>query len=306
MSRYLWQTPQAPGAYRWFYADATCGEFTAVAIFMVGAVFSPRYVGAEERGERPDTHCAVNFALYQKGRGVFWTFSHYGALQRDEDTLRIGRSTWRWQSDGGVRIDVDERSAVFGTDRLTARLSLSPDSPGPLMPLPLGSGHLWQPLAPRCSARLAVSSRGIDEHGHGYADTNHGEEPLGVSLPGWHWTRVHAEERTHIHYALPGPHSYMVTAERDRLWYEQVPSEETPSLEATRWGLRVPRSFRVGDAPNAVFAPARLLESSPFYARLEAHAPGAHALGEVADFRRFRSPWIRWMAHFRTRVEGRS
>jgi carotenoid 1,2-hydratase len=28
-------------------------------------------------------------------------------------------------------------------------------------------------------------------------------------------------------------------------------------------------------------------------------------LGEVADFRRFHSPLIRWMAHFRTRVEGR-
>ena len=31
---------------------------------------------------------------------------------------------------------------------------------------------------------------------------------------------------------------------------------------------------------------------------------GLDTLGEVADFRRFHSPLIRWMAHFRTRVEG--
>jgi carotenoid 1,2-hydratase len=30
---------------------------------------------------------------------------------------------------------------------------------------------------------------------------------------------------------------------------------------------------------------------------------GFHALGEVADFRRFHSPLIRWMARFRMRVE---
>lgn len=45
------------------------------------------------------------------------------------------------------------------------------------------------------------------------------------------------------------------------------------------------------------------LESSPFYARLEGAGDGFHALGEVADFRRFHSPLIRWMARFRMRVE---
>jgi carotenoid 1,2-hydratase len=46
-----------------------------------------------------------------------------------------------------------------------------------------------------------------------------------------------------------------------------------------------------------------LVESSPFYARQVARSGELHAIGEVADFRRFRSPLVRWMAHFRTRVE---
>ena len=56
----------------------------------------------------------------------------------------------------------------------------------------------------------------------------------------------------------------------------------------------MPTSLGVGGAPA-------LLESSPFYARLEAQSDEAQAIGEVADFARFHSPTIRWMANFRTR-----
>jgi carotenoid 1,2-hydratase len=61
-----------------------------------------------------------------------------------------------------------------------------------------------------------------------------------------------------------------------------------PDSERTAWGLRVPKR------PST-----RLLESSPFYARMET---GEDTLGEVADFQRFHQPWVRWMAALRTRV----
>ena len=76
----------------------------------------------------------------------------------------------------------------------------------------------------------------------------------------------------------------------------RVPAK-TPELRRSRWGLSVPAKYG-GATP-------RLLESSPFYARLEAEAGGAHTLGEVADFRRFHNPWVRWMANFRMRTESR-
>ena len=47
-------------------------------------------------------------------------------------------------------------------------------------------------------------------------------------------------------------------------------------------------------------AEPRLLESSPFYARLEAREGDVHALAESGDFARFHSPLVRWMADFRT------
>jgi carotenoid 1,2-hydratase len=71
-------------------------------------------------------------------------------------------------------------------------------------------------------------------------------------------------------------------------------------LHRSGWGLRLPRHLAAGPVELPV---ASLLESSPFYARLEGAGDGRHALGEVADFRRFHSPLIRWMAHFRMRVE---
>ena len=35
--------PDRPGAYRWYYADVGCGDVSAVVIFLVGSLFSPRY-----------------------------------------------------------------------------------------------------------------------------------------------------------------------------------------------------------------------------------------------------------------------
>ena len=67
--------PQRPGAYRWYYADVACGEVSAVAIFLVGSLFSPRY--AADGRALPTEHCAVNFALYVGGRRRQWVLSEY-------------------------------------------------------------------------------------------------------------------------------------------------------------------------------------------------------------------------------------
>jgi carotenoid 1,2-hydratase len=82
--------------------------------------------------------------------------------------------------------------------------------------------------------------------------------------------------------------------------YQRAPAWEPPRpTSITGWGLRVPARLHSG---CEVVGPPRLLESSPFYARLEARQGQLDSMGEVADFRRFHSPFIRWMAHFRTRT----
>jgi carotenoid 1,2-hydratase len=295
--------PSEPGAYRWFYADVRAGEYSAVFIFMVGSLFSPRYSVAARRGGLPGEHCAVNFALYHRGLRKRWVLSEYPALAMDSPHhLRIGRSTLSYD-DAGVRLELDERTAPWGR-RVKARLVLEPMTPlGDEVQLVPGLPHWWRPLAPRARASLTLETEGVRAEGLGYHDTNHGAEQLGARLSGWHWSRTHGADATVVEYLLPeGAAPVRVTAGARGVQCERGAGAEPLPMELTGWGLRVPRHLRVGDR---VLGAPRLLESSPFYARVESHEEGLDTLGEVADFRRFHSPLIRWMAHFRTRVEGR-
>jgi carotenoid 1,2-hydratase len=294
--------PSESGAYRWYYADVTAGEYSAVFIFMVGSLFSPRYSVAARRGGLPREHCAVNFALYHRGVRRSWVLSEYPVMEQESPRrLRIGRSTLSYEG-GGVRMEVDERTAPWGRP-VRARLMLEPMTPlGDEVQLVPGLPHWWRPMAPRARAWLEVDGEGVEAQGLGYHDTNHGAEQLGARLSGWHWSRTHGEHETVVDYVLPaGMAPVRVTAGPQGIRCERGAGSEPLPMERTGWGLRVPRQLRAG---NTVVGEPRLLESSPFYARVEARQAGLDTLGEVADFRRFHSPLIRWMAHFRTRVEG--
>lgn len=300
------ELPADAGAYRWFYADVTAGEVSAVCIFMVGSLFSPRYSVAARRGGRPQEHCAVNFALYVRGERRAWVLSEYPKAHATPDgrALAIGRSVLRLTPEGRIVMEVDERTAPWGRP-FRARLELTPRSPVlPEVELVPGLPHHWQALAPHAHAHLVVPGAGVDVYARGYHDTNHGAEPLGLRLPGWTWARTHLAGRTVVDYRLPpGVPSLVALASEEGFQLERRESPAAPGA-LTGWGLRVPARlvapFPAGDVDLG--AP-RLLESSPFYARLEAHGAGAETMGEVADFRRFHSPLIRWMAHFRTRIE---
>jgi len=289
--------PERAGAYRWYYADVGCGDVSAVVIFLVGSLFSPRY--AARPRALPLEHCAVNFALYAGGRRRQWVLTEYPTATQSGGVLSIGRSSLRVCADGTVEIDLRERLAPFGAET-AAEMVLRPVAPGlgavPLLP---DGSHLWEPRAPRCEAELHLPLLGHVLQGHGYHDANAGDSPLGSTLPSWSWTRVHAPDRTAIDFRLPAGERLTVCtdARGTSLRRDLAPG---PDGVSTSWGLRVPRTLSAGglDLP----APD-LVESSPFYARLVARAGGLDAIGEVADFRRFRSPLVRWMAHFRTRLE---
>jgi carotenoid 1,2-hydratase len=289
--------PDRPGAYRWYYADVGCGEVSAVVIFLLGSLFSPRY--ASRTRALPVEHCAVNFALYVGGRRRQWVLSEYPGANQSDGALRIGRSSLHVHPDGTLQIALRERFAPVGGETRVEML-LRPTAPGldPIPLLPDGS-HTWEVRAPRGEAELRLPLLGEVLRGHGYFDTNAGDAPLGLALPSWGWTRVHAPDRTAIDYRLPGGERLTVHADArgTSLVRDDAPA---PRSSATGWGLRVPRTLSAGglelDRPD-------LVESSPFYARQVARAGELQAIGEVADFRRFRSPWVRWMAHFRTRVE---
>lgn len=299
--RDLLTLPSSSGAYRWFYADVSAGDYTAVFIFMVGAVFSPRYSAALGKGGRPLEHSAVNFALYERSSLCLWVLSEYETASVEDDTLRIGRSRIQLRADGSVRAHVVDRTAPWGVPA-EAWLELQPTSPrGPELALVDGQPHWWQPLAPMARATVTVPGHELELTGAGYHDTNRGQEPLGGGLEGWRWTRLHRPGETWVDYE-PAGHAPTLRLHATTERVNVVRAETTPAaLSRTGWGLSVPRRLAAGglELPGA----PSLLETSPFYARLEARDGDAHALGEVADFNRFHRPYVRWMAHFRTRFE---
>lgn len=298
-SDWLQALPEAPGAYRWYYADAVSGDTTAVFIFMLGSPFSARYAARALRGARPLQHSAVNFALYRGGVRRQWVLSEYRHAEADATELRIGESRLRYAADGTLEFTVCARTAPFG-GLTKASLSLRPESPGlPAIPLVPGLSHTWAPVHLRAYATLRLPLLGEVLEGVGYHDTNAGASPLGTDLARWTWARTHGPEGTRVQFWLPNGEQLVVEGTAASATLVRQSAAAVASTR-TGWGLCVPRALEVGTA--RLGAP-RLLESSPFYARLEAKAPGAHTLAEVADFRRFRSPLIRWMAHFRTRLE---
>lgn len=280
--------PGAPGSYRWYYVDAACGEHTVVAIFMIGSLFSSRY--AASPAASPRQHSAVNFAVYRRGRRRAWVLSEYGDVEASERSLSIGRSSFTYLPGRRLEVRVAERTAPWGTP-LDAQLTLEAVGPG-LDPLELvpGLSHRWHPIAPRARARVTVPSLGLTFEGAAYHDGNFGEVPLGTDLRGWDWSRKSDARATVVTYRPWGGDELSVSVTDTGVEMRRAPAGEAPRAR-TAWGLDVPA--RDG----------RLVESSPFYARLETDRGGAHELGEVADFERFRSPWIRWMARLRTRME---
>lgn len=288
------------GAYRWFYADVTAGDFTAVFIFMVGAVFSARYAKALYRGGLPLEHSAVNFALYEKGVRRLWVFSEYKTAEVTGRTLRIGGSQLELLPDGGLRAQVVDCTAPWGRP-VEAHLALaSRCPPGPEVALVEGQPHWWQPIAAMAHATVTVPTHQLHLTGDGYHDSNHGHQPLGPSLAGWRWTRLHRPGETWVDYAPFGQvpslrvHATPIGVDVQRI------AQPAVVLVRTGWGLSVPLRLAAGGIELP--PPPWLLETSPFYARLAARAPDTHALSEVAHFKRFHSPYIRWMARFRSRA----
>ncbi len=291
------ELPTESGAYRWYYVDVTAGDVTAVFIFMIGSIFSARYSASLKKGGVPREHAAVNFALYEKGARWQWVLSEYQDVSVADDarTLRIGASHLTWHDSGRLEMVVKDKTTPWGT-ATEAHLEFTPETPlGQEIRLVEGLNHFWRPIAPRGHARLTLPHLGRTFEGRGYHDGNHGVPPLGSDLRGWQWKRTHFGDRTEILYQpwVDGP-AVQVNASASAV---QV-NRSVVSTEKTRrsgWGLRVPSSLGPAGEPM-------MLESSPFYARLESADAESHAMGEVADFARFHSPAVRWMANFRTRT----
>lgn len=273
-------------------------------IALIGSVFSPYYARARRRGiADPREHCAMNVALY--GRGVRrWAMTERGqrALHLERHALRIGRSAMRWENDALV-VDIDEWAVpVLRPVRGTIRLMPSGLS-SYRAPLDPQGRHRWAPLAPAARVEVRFDQPGMAWKGHGYFDSNAGDEPLEAAFRSWTWSRAATRGGAAILYDCirrkDGLHSLALKFDTHGE-HREFSAPLTSSLPDTLiWRMR--RSTRSEGADTALVV--RTLEDTPFYARsmIRSRLLGEDcvAMHESLSLDRFDTAWVQALLPFR-------
>ncbi|MHB2167170.1 hydratase [Alsobacter sp. R-9] len=230
-------------------------------------MFSPYYHWAGRR--EPEDHCAVNVALYGPGVGR-WSMTERGRSRvwRDSRTLAIGPSVLRRDGDAFV-IDVCEW-AVPVPRRLRGTIRLVPHAlTERAFAIDAAGRHRWMPLAPSCTAEVDFSEPGCRWTGHGYVDTNAGDEPVENTFDVWDWSRADlGRDGSAVLYDVVERDgtTRSIAARYDRHGAcEDFTPPPRVQLPRTRWLLR----RRTQAEPGGPVKVVRTLEDTPFYARSE-------------------------------------
>jgi carotenoid 1,2-hydratase len=260
-------------------------------IAFVGSVFSPYYAWSG-RGD-PANHCAINVALYGR-QNHRWAMTEHGRshVQRSAEAFGVGASAMAWRGDALV-IDIHETAAPIPMP-VRGQIVVEPHAaPGRAIALDQAGRHLWAPIAPRCSVRLAFTQPGFSWRGEGYFDSNRGSEPLETGFRHWDWARAHDGSGCAVTYRgapRQGEALDLALHIDDR---GEISARDLPPLQAMRssvWGIE--RRTRA-DAARVM----RTFEDAPFYARSELDATlyghRGPALHESLDLDRFASAWVR-------------
>jgi carotenoid 1,2-hydratase len=299
--------PVPPDGYGWWYLDATSddGRHGLTVIAFVGSVFSPFYASARRRGPAAATdHCAINVALY--GATTRWAMTERDgrAIRRTADTFDIGTSRLRWLDDCLV-IDVDERTVPW-PGRLRGTITVHAAALTDFCATLDGAGrHRWQPIAPHARVDVDFGLPALRWSGHGYVDSNNGDEPLEAGFRSWHWSRARQPDgTTRVYYDAERRDgtALALALEFDRNGNVR-PCEAPPSvtLPPTMW--RIERRIRGTDA---LVARVRTVEDTPFYARsmaMSADPAAPQGVHESLSLERFSSRWVQTLLPFRMRRE---
>jgi carotenoid 1,2-hydratase len=301
----------APDGYLWWYVDAFSddGRHGITLIAQVGSCFSPYYARARRRlNSDPLNHNSLNVALY--GEVKRWSMTERGrsALRRDASRLEIGPSSLAW--DGrSLTIRIDEIAVpiprrIRGTVRLYPRALA-----GQAYWLDGVGHHRWAPIAPGARVEVQLDHPSLHWAGHGYLDSNWGDEPLEKAFHYWEWSRAELRDggtavlydatrrdgqRTELGLRF-GPDG--------AVQHLEVPPHTT--LPTTAW--RMKRGTRV--EPHRSARVTETLENTPFYTRskLSTHMAGepVTAMHESVCLDRFDSRWVQVLLPFRIpRVPG--
>jgi carotenoid 1,2-hydratase len=251
-------------------------------------------------------HCALNVALYSKEAGR-WAMTERGArhCRRDESHFLIGPSQVSWDGQT-LCIDIDEVGMPI-PHRIRGQVRVHPEQ---LLnfstPLEASGRHRWGPIAPQARVEVALTQPEQRWSGHGYLDSNEGDEPIENGFKHWDWSRGSLSDgSTAVLYDIepddPAGHALALRFARDG----QVSHFEPPAqqrLPRTGWALA--RRMR-SDGPVKVL---QQLEDTPFYQRSvissELLGESLTCFHETLNVPRLVNPVVRTMLPFRMPRRG--
>jgi carotenoid 1,2-hydratase len=266
-------------------------------------VFSPYYHWAGHAD--PEDHVAVNVALYGPGARR-WTMTERGrgSLARDATSFAVGPSAMAWRGDT-LALDLDEVSVPVPR-RVRGRVLVHPIARNTRSFAIDGVGtHRWMPIAPTARVEVTFDDPALSWSGHGYFDTNAGDEPVARAFRTWDWSRTPLGHDTAILYdaeTRDGRNPVVATLFKPDGSTEDFDAPPRQPLPGTFW--RVARRVQADAAPRLV----ETLEDTPFYARsvIATRIGGREGVGvhETLDVRRLDTPIVRAMLPFRMPRRG--
>ncbi len=188
-------------------------------------------------------------------------------VERKSKSFTIGKSSVK-STDNGLEINIDEVSSplpkrVQGTVKVNCDKFLLYRTW-----LDDAQKHRWGPIAPSASIEVDIPTHNILWKGHGYLDTNEGDEPLEKAFKEWDWARTYLEDGSAVVF-----YDVKQRIGRQRVLplrffpngdVERIAPPPRQDLPDSRWMIsRVMRS-----EPARPAHILKTLEDTPFYSRV--------------------------------------
>ena len=306
MARPRFDVSVPANGYHWWYFDATSddGQNGLTIIGFIGSVFSPYYRRARKHSEaNPESHCAINVALY--GSSSRWAMTERNAsyLKRDAQNFTVGPSAMVWDGTG-LTIEINERCAPLPLNlsgKVRLRVDHFYDAP---IALDQDGKHFWQAVAPRSRVQVEFEKPRISWVGCAYHDMNWGVEPLEVGFKNWTWARTHTPSGTQVLYDVEHRDGSRFMFGRGFKDGHVTKREIPPLYELKRgiWGMA--RPVHSETAPHLIAK----LEDTPFYTRnqvaMTLDGAPCKAFHESLSLDRFVNTGVQRMLPFRMRRIG--